>query len=204
VIEDESPYPEVRCAVANTDDPTMPSSTFRAWVVGLILAVLIPGINQFLFFRYPSIAITQVCGFFCPVAFMSLLGGPLLSRIFREKTVPMMLGFPICKAWARYLPNISLFGIPLNPGPFTIKEHVITTVMAVVGAKNAYAVSVTPTWQYKIMSALFHSVRILTISLRLALSQFRKSFMISTSHLPVSFRSFPGQPFGQLIGFYGL
>ncbi len=55
------PYPEVRSAVANTDDPTMPSSTFRAWVVGLIWAILIPGVNQFFFFRYPSVTITQVC-----------------------------------------------------------------------------------------------------------------------------------------------
>jgi hypothetical protein len=186
VIEDESPYPEVRCAVANTDDPTMPSSTFRAWVVGLILAVLIPGVNQFLFLRYPSIAITQVCGFLSCGVYVSFWGGPLLNRKFREKTVPMMLSLPICKAWARYLPNISLFGIPLNPGPFTIKEHVITTVMAVVGAKNACTVSVTPTWQYKIMSALFHSVQILTISLRPALSQFRKSCTTSMSHFPVS------------------
>jgi len=62
VLEDESPYPEVRSAVANTDDPTMPSSTLRAWVVGLIWAVLIPGVNQFFFFRYPSITISSVCG----------------------------------------------------------------------------------------------------------------------------------------------
>jgi hypothetical protein len=58
---DESPYPEVRSAVANTDDPTMPSSTFRAWVVGLIWAVLISGVNQFFFFRYPFVTINQVC-----------------------------------------------------------------------------------------------------------------------------------------------
>lgn len=28
-VEDDSPYPEVRSAVANTDDPEMPCSTFR-------------------------------------------------------------------------------------------------------------------------------------------------------------------------------
>ncbi|CCO27886.1 Sexual differentiation process protein isp4 [Rhizoctonia solani AG-1 IB] len=28
-FEDDSPYPEVRAAVANTDDPTMPTNTFR-------------------------------------------------------------------------------------------------------------------------------------------------------------------------------
>ncbi|KAF8493655.1 OPT oligopeptide transporter [Russula emetica] len=115
-LEDESPYPEVRSAVANTDDPSMPSSTFRAWVVGLIWAVLIPGVNQFFFFRYPSVSISQI--------------------------VPQVLTFPICKAWARYLPNVSLFGIPLNPGPFTIKEHVIITIMAGVGAGSAYATDI--------------------------------------------------------------
>ncbi|KAN0103685.1 oligopeptide transporter [Russula decolorans] len=116
VPEDESPYPEVRSAVANTDDPTMPSSTIRAWVVGLSLTVLVPGVNQFFYFRYPAVAINQ---FF-----------------------PMLLSLPICKAWARYLPNISFFGIPLNPGPFTIKEHVIITIMAGVGSEPAYATEV--------------------------------------------------------------
>ena len=69
VLEDESPYPEVRSAVANTDDPTMPSSTFRAWVVGLIWAVLLPGVNQFFSFRYPSVAVNQVCETFPPRRF---------------------------------------------------------------------------------------------------------------------------------------
>lgn len=40
--EDDSPYPEVRSAVANTDDPDIPVSTIRAWVLGLIFAVLLP------------------------------------------------------------------------------------------------------------------------------------------------------------------
>jgi hypothetical protein len=68
-LEDESPYPEVRSAVANTDDPYMPSSTLRAWVVGLIWAIVIPGVNQFFFFRYPSITISQVRGFYYSAAF---------------------------------------------------------------------------------------------------------------------------------------
>ncbi|KAF8263625.1 OPT oligopeptide transporter [Lactarius quietus] len=115
-LEDESPYPEVRSAVANTDDPTMPVSTFRAWVMGLLWAILIPGVNQFFFFRYPSVTITQI--------------------------VPQLLSFPICKAWARYFPNVTLFGVDINPGPFTIKEHVIVTIMAGVGAQSAYATDI--------------------------------------------------------------
>ncbi|KAH9979468.1 hypothetical protein BGW80DRAFT_1455174 [Lactifluus volemus] len=35
IFQDESPYFEVRAAVANTDDPRMPSSTLRAWTIGL-------------------------------------------------------------------------------------------------------------------------------------------------------------------------
>ncbi|KAI0247355.1 small oligopeptide transporter [Lactifluus subvellereus] len=110
ILQDDSPYAEVRSAVANTDDPMMPSSTFRAWVVGIIWAVLIPGVNQLFDFRYPSI-----------------------------RLVPLLLTYPICKAWARYLPKVSLFGMSLNPGPFTIKEHVIITIMADIGSESAYA-----------------------------------------------------------------
>ena len=78
---------------------------------------------------------------------VSLLRSQLLNRTLRDKTLPMLLSLPICKAWAHYLPNISVFGIPVNPGPFTIKEHVIITIiiMASVGSGPAYAVSVAPT-----------------------------------------------------------
>ena len=50
----------MRSAVANTDDPDMPSSTFRAWFIGIIWAILIPGMNQFFFFRYPSVTVGGV------------------------------------------------------------------------------------------------------------------------------------------------
>ena len=58
--EDDSPYPEVRSAVANTDDPDMPVNTFRAWVIGIVWAILIPGMNQFFYFRYPSVTVGGV------------------------------------------------------------------------------------------------------------------------------------------------
>jgi len=53
----------------------------------------------------------------------------------------VLLSFPIGKAWASYVPNVTLFGIELNPGPFTIKEHVIVTIMSSVASGPAYAVS---------------------------------------------------------------
>lgn len=45
-FEEDSPYPEVRAAVANTDDPDIPVNTLRVWIIGLMWAILIPGLNQ--------------------------------------------------------------------------------------------------------------------------------------------------------------
>ena len=65
---------EVRAAVANTDDPDMPTNTLRVWVIGIIWAIVVPGLNQFFFFRYPSVTITGL--------------------------VPQLLSFPMGRAWS--------------------------------------------------------------------------------------------------------
>ncbi|EDR06311.1 oligopeptide transporter [Laccaria bicolor S238N-H82] len=131
---DDSPYPEVRSAVANFDDPTMPASTFRAWVLGICWAIVLSGMNQFFHLRFPSVAI----------------GG----------LVAQLLVFPLGRLWVRVCPQAKIFGIELNPGPFTIKEHVsclhfsttangliwdsqvLVTIMASVSANSAYATDI--------------------------------------------------------------
>ena len=60
LLGDESPYPEVRSAVANTDDPTMHLSTFYAWDLGLVWPVFIPSVNQFFYVRYLLPEISRV------------------------------------------------------------------------------------------------------------------------------------------------
>ncbi|TFK61872.1 small oligopeptide transporter, partial [Pluteus cervinus] len=114
--EDDSPYPEVRSAVANFDDQTMPASTLRAWVLGIFWAIVIPGMNQFFYFRYPSVVV-----------------GSLVAQL---------VIFPLGRAWARFVPPVRVLGVSLNPGPFSIKEHVLVTVMAGVGAQSAYATDI--------------------------------------------------------------
>lgn len=116
ILEDDSPYPEVRSAVANTDDPSIPVNSLRAWVIGIIWAIIIPGLNQFFFFRYPSVSVSAV--------------------------VAQLLAFPIGRLWARVVPNVKVFGISLNPGPFNVKEHVLITIMATVGWQSAYATDI--------------------------------------------------------------
>jgi OPT family small oligopeptide transporter len=115
-LEDDSPYPEVRSAVANTDDPDMPSSTLRAWIIGLIFAVVISGLNQFFFFRYPSVVIGNL--------------------------VAQLLTFPCGRLLATIFPRRKIFGLSLNPGPFSVKEHVLVTIMASVGSQSAYATDI--------------------------------------------------------------
>lgn len=60
-----------------------------------------------------------------------------------SQLVAQLLSFPLGRLMARICPNVSIFGHPLNPGPFTIKEHVVVTIMANVGAQSAYAVRVS-------------------------------------------------------------
>ena len=38
----------------------MPVNTFRAWFIGFIWSIILPGLNQFFFFRYPSVTVTYV------------------------------------------------------------------------------------------------------------------------------------------------
>ncbi|KAF8972447.1 small oligopeptide transporter [Flammula alnicola] len=115
-FDDESPYPEVRSAVANTDDPDMPVTTLRTWIIGIAFAILIPGLNQFFFFRFPSVQISGL--------------------------VAQLLSFPVGRAAAAWLPNVTILGVRINPGPFTVKEHVLITIMATVGAGSAYATDI--------------------------------------------------------------
>ncbi|KAJ7139039.1 small oligopeptide transporter, partial [Mycena epipterygia] len=113
IDQEDSPYPEVRSAVANFDDPEMPASTIRSWTLGILFSIVIPGMNQFFHLRYPSVNVGSV--------------------------VAQLIVFPIGGAWARWVPNVALFGISINPGPFSIKEHVLITIMAGVGSGSAYA-----------------------------------------------------------------
>jgi hypothetical protein len=39
----------------------------------------------------------------------------------------MLLVFPFGRLAAALIPNWTIFGVQLNPGPFTVKEHVLVT-----------------------------------------------------------------------------
>ncbi|KAJ8083693.1 hypothetical protein PM082_002459 [Marasmius tenuissimus] len=119
-FDDESPYPEVRAAVASVDDPTMPVNTFRMWFLGIVFSIFVCGLNQLFSFRYPSTYISSVV-----VQLVALPFGKLLEHILPT-----------------YQFNTFGWRWSLNPGPFNIKEHVCITVMTNIVFSGAAATDV--------------------------------------------------------------
>ncbi|TVY44112.1 Sexual differentiation process protein [Lachnellula subtilissima] len=116
LITGNSPYAEVRAVVSNTDDMTMPCSTIRVWVIGLLFVVALAFVNQLFSIRQPQIVVTA--------------------------NVVQLLCFPVAKVAEAILPDwgFTIFGTrhSLNPGKFSPKEHMLITIMASVGYDPPY------------------------------------------------------------------
>ncbi|KAI1324348.1 OPT family small oligopeptide transporter [Xylariaceae sp. FL0255] len=116
LFTDNSPYEEVRAAVRNYDGGEV-ANTVRAWVIGMLFVTVGSGANMFLSMRTPAINFPAI--------------------------VALLLSYPVGNLWARYMPTrvFNTFGIQwtLNTGPFTIKEHVVITIMANVSLGYAYS-----------------------------------------------------------------
>ncbi|KAK4683607.1 hypothetical protein P7C73_g6631, partial [Tremellales sp. Uapishka_1] len=94
MIEEDSPYPEVRASVSNMDDPEMPALTLRAWVLGMFLSVIICGLNTFFHFRTPAPYIPVL------VVHFSFNPGPF--NIKEHTIIVMMANVSIGPAYALY------------------------------------------------------------------------------------------------------
>ncbi|KAI8800688.1 OPT oligopeptide transporter protein-domain-containing protein [Cladochytrium replicatum] len=117
--EDRSVVPEVALVVPTTDDPTLPALTFRSFLLGSFFTLLAAGTGQFYFFRSANI---------------------ILSPFFI-----ILSAYPMGRFLARVLPKIKILGIPLNPGPFNVKEHTVITVCASTSLYVAYAIEILST-----------------------------------------------------------
>ncbi len=58
--------------------------------------------------------------------------------LFANQLVAQLLIFPVGRLWARTLPNVSVFGVQINPGPFTVKEHVRTAPPPCRRSRSSY------------------------------------------------------------------
>ncbi|KAG9253455.1 OPT oligopeptide transporter protein-domain-containing protein [Emericellopsis atlantica] len=111
-VRDMPPY--VRQIVSFTDDPTLPTLTFRYFVLTVVFVVPGSFLSMMSHFRttYAPYSI-----FFVQIA--SSYAGVWLADIL--------------PAWNVKIPLTKL-GFSLNPGPFSVKEHVLITISAASGA----------------------------------------------------------------------
>ncbi|CAO3563908.1 unnamed protein product [Mortierella alpina] len=118
--EDDSPIEEVRVTISNQDDPTMACNTFRMWFLGLIWTGIISFVNQFFYLRQTQIGIG-----YSVVALLSLPMGHFMARVLPTRQF-----------------NIFGWTFTLNPGPFSIKEHVLIGTMVACNSGTPYAVDI--------------------------------------------------------------
>lgn len=100
LLDEDSPYAEVRIAVKPFDDPEMPVNTVRAWVIGFFTCTIVTACNVLLSLRRSPVTITP--------------------------TVVQLIAYPMGKGWHATMPNkkFRLFGhdLELNPeSPFNQK-----------------------------------------------------------------------------------
>ncbi|KAF9331675.1 hypothetical protein BG006_005454, partial [Podila minutissima] len=118
--EDDSPIEEVRVTVPNTDDPSIPCNTFRMWFLGLLFTAIISFVNQFFYLRQTQISIG-----YSVVALVSLPLGHFMAKVLPTRDF-----------------SIGGRSFSLNPGPFSIKEHVLIGTMTAANTGTAYAVDI--------------------------------------------------------------
>lgn len=113
-----SPYPEVRASVANTDDPTIVLNHWRTWFLTTVFVVVFAGVNQFFSLRYPTLSIN-----FLVAQVVCYPVGKILALLPDWK----------CKRCSWF---------DLNPGPFTKKEHAVVTIAVALTSSTAYAMNI--------------------------------------------------------------
>ncbi|KAM3207463.1 hypothetical protein ACQJBY_062610 [Aegilops geniculata] len=119
-----SPVEEVRLTVPDGDDPTLPVGTFRMWAIGLLACALMSFLNQFFSYRTEPLVVTQITVQVASLPVGHFLASALPRRAFRVAG----------REWS------------LNPGPFSMKEHVLISIFAnagfAFGNGNAYSVMI--------------------------------------------------------------
>uniref|UniRef100_A0A6J1BSV9 Oligopeptide transporter 7-like isoform X2 n=1 Tax=Momordica charantia TaxID=3673 RepID=A0A6J1BSV9_MOMCH len=118
---ENSPVEQVALTVPVTDDTSLPTFTFRTWILGIIACMLLSFLNQFFFYRKEPLSVTSISAQIAVVPIGHLLASALTDRVFFEG-----------KRWR----------FTLNPGPFNEKEHVLITIFANSGASTVYAIHI--------------------------------------------------------------
>lgn len=113
-----SPIEQVALTVPAWDDPATPALTFRTWVLGTASCAALSFLNAFFGYRKEPLTVTAVSAQVAVLPVGRLMAAALPERAFFR-------GRP-CE-------------FTLNPGPFSVKEHVLITIFANAGAGTVFA-----------------------------------------------------------------
>lgn len=111
-LKDIPPY--VRRIVSLVDDPTLPTLTFRYFVLTFVFVVPGAFLSMMSHFRTT----------YAPYSVFFVQIASSYAGVWLEKVLP---------AWQVNVP-FTKWGFNLNPGPFSVKEHVLITISAASGA----------------------------------------------------------------------
>ncbi|KAJ3358308.1 hypothetical protein GGF32_000542 [Allomyces javanicus] len=148
------------------DDTTTPSLTFRVWVLGTLFCVLLGVMNQLFSFRTNSFGVSSY--------------------------VAVLLAYPLGVLMARTIPAVEvnlgpLGSFNLNPGPFSVKEHVLIGIFGSTGASGIYGTDnlvVQKLW-YELEIGPVWSILFLFASstLGFGISGISRKFLIRPAHM---------------------
>ncbi|KAJ2706797.1 hypothetical protein FB645_001245 [Coemansia sp. IMI 203386] len=124
---------------SQADDISLPSLTFRVLLLGTIFSCALAFINIYYWFRSNAITLGIPV-----VQLLSLPLGWLLS-----KTLPTRRFRLFGKSWT------------MNPGPFSIKEHVLISIFANASTGTAYALDIVVVRRFWIGSPLSYGAGLL-------------------------------------------
>ncbi|KAK9459711.1 OPT oligopeptide transporter protein-domain-containing protein [Lipomyces oligophaga] len=120
IIKFHSPYPEVQAVTDPFDDPTIACETMRVYVLGMFWVAIGSFVNEFFAERQP--------------------------RLNLASTVLQLFLYP-CGRATQLLPDwgIRFRGTrySINPGPWTVKEQMLATLMVNIGSQTSNFMSFT-------------------------------------------------------------
>ncbi|PLW06393.1 hypothetical protein PCANC_23848 [Puccinia coronata f. sp. avenae] len=121
----------VEKVVPESDDPSMLTNTIRVWLIGGTLGAMGAGINQIFFFKSNGIGFG---GFF--ITLVSYAAGKLMAATLPAWNIKLLnpFGFLSTRQPNRWVSEVSL-----NPGEFSVKEHILIGVLAGCASSAAYA-----------------------------------------------------------------
>lgn len=114
-------------------------SDFQDMGAGLISCVLLAFVNQFFGYRDNQLSISSVSA---QIVVLPL--GKLMATMLPTKQVNV---------------PFTNWSFSLNPGPFSLKEHVLITMFANAGSGGVYALNIIT-----IVKAFYHSSRLFAIT----------------------------------------